>query len=381
MLGETGIKIFFNGPDSFTPDNRYWLGPSVEVPNFFLAAGFNSIGIQSAGGAGKVLAEWIINGHPPMDLWDVDAGRLMAFQVNQQYLHDRTVDALGLLYAMHWPFRQPETARGVRPSALHQRLGDLGACFGETAGWERANWFAPPGIEPVYEYSYGRQNWFEHSGREHQAVRENVGVFDMSSFGKYLVQGRDACQLLDRVSANRMDVEPGRVIYTQWLNEQGGIEADLTVTRLSEDEYLVVTAAAPQTRDVHWLKSSMRPDEHVFATDVTGGYGVLSVMGPKSCDVLQSLTPADLSNAAFPFGTSQEIEMGYGLVRATRISYVGELGWEIYIPTEFTLGIFDRLMEVGQAVGLQPAGLHALNSLRIEKAYRHWGHDLSLIHI
>ncbi len=207
-------------------------------------------------------------------------------------------------------------------------------------------------------------------------MRENLGVFDTSSFGKYLVQGRDACQLLDRVSASRMDVEPGRVIYTQWLNEQGGIEADLTVTRLSEDEYLVVTAAASQTRDLHWLKSSMRPDEHVFATDVTGGYSVLSVMGPKSRDVLQSLTPADLSNAAFPFGTSQEIEMGYGLVRATRISYVGELGWEIYIPTEFTLGIFDRLMEVGQAVGLQPAGLHALNSLRIEKAYRHWGHDI-----
>ena len=311
-----------------------------------------------------------------MDLWDVDARRMMPFQVNQQYLHDRTVEALGLLYAMHWPFRQPETARGVRTSALHQRLGGLGACFGETAGWERANWFAPQGIEPVYEYSYGRQNWFEHSGREHQAVRENVGVFDMSSFGKYLVQGQDARQLLDRVSANRMDVEPGRVVYTQWLNEQGGIEADLTVTRLSEDEYLVVTSAASQTRDLHLLRSSMRPDEHVFATDVTSGYSVLSVMGPKSREALQALTPADLSNAAFPFATSREIEMGYGLVRATRISYVGELGWELYIPTEFTLGIFDRLMEVGQAVGVQPAGLHALNSLRIEKAYRHWGHDI-----
>tara|TARA_B100000686_G_scaffold28767_2_gene29044 strand:+ start:1434 stop:3881 length:2448 start_codon:yes stop_codon:yes gene_type:complete len=376
VLGKTGIKIFFNGPESFTPDNRYWLGPSVEVPNFFLAAGFNSIGIQSAGGAGKVLAEWIVNGHPPMDLWDVDARRMMPFQVNQQYLHDRTVEALGLLYAMHWPFRQPETARGVRTSVLHQRLSDLGACFGETAGWERANWFAPTGVEPVYEYTYGRQNWFEHSAREHQAVRENVGVFDMSSFGKYLVQGRDACQLLDRVSANRMDVEPGRVVYTQWLNPDGGIEADLTVTRLREEEYLVVTAAASQTRDLHWLKSSVRDEEHVFATDVTGGYSVLSVMGPRSRDLLQCLTPADLSNTAFPFGTSQEIEMGYALVRATRISYVGELGWEIYIPSEFALGVFDRLSQVGQEFALQPAGLHALNSLRIEKAYRHWGHDI-----
>jgi len=376
VLGETGIKIFFNGPESFTPDNRYWLGPSIEVPNFFLAAGFNSIGIQSAGGAGKVLAEWIVNGDPPMDLWDVDARRMMPFQVNREYLHDRTVEALGLLYAMHWPFRQPETARGVRTSVLHQRLTDLGACFGETAGWERANWFAPKGVEPVYEYSYGRQNWFDHSAREHRSVRENVGVFDMSSFGKYLVQGRDACQVLERVSANRMDVDPGRVVYTQWLNDDGGIEADLTVTRLSDEEYLVVTAAASQTRDLHWLKSSIRSGEHVFATDVTSAYSVLSVMGPRSREMLQTLTPTQLSSEAFPFGTSQEIEMGYALVRATRISYVGELGWEIYVPSEFTLDVFDRLADVGQEFQLQPAGLHALNSLRIEKAYRHWGHDI-----
>ena len=376
VLGETGIKIFFNGPESFTPDNRYWLGPSIEVPNFFLAAGFNSIGIQSAGGAGKVLAEWIVNGDPPMDLWDVDARRMMPFQVNREYLHDRTVEALGLLYAMHWPFRQPETARGVRTSVLHQRLTDLGACFGATAGWERANWFEPKGVEPVYEYSYGRQNWFDHSAREHRSVRENVGVFDMSSFGKYLVQGRDACQVLERVSANRMDVDTGRVVYTQWLNDDGGIEADLTVTRLSDEEYLVVTAAASQTRDLHWLKSSIRPGEHVFATDVTSAYSVLSVMGPRSREMLQTLTPTQLSSEAFPFGTSQEIEMGYALVRATRISYVGELGWEIYVPSEFTLDVFDRLADVGQEFQLQPAGLHALNSLRIEKAYRHWGHDI-----
>ncbi|MEK9743315.1 MAG: FAD-dependent oxidoreductase [Gammaproteobacteria bacterium] len=376
VLGETGIKIFFNGPESFTPDNRYLLGPAPEVPNFFVAAGFNSIGIQSAGGAGKVLAEWIVNGQPPMDLWDVDIRRMMPFQRNRSYLHDRTVEALGLLYAMHWPFRQPESARGARKSPFHNRLEERGACFGETAGWERANWFAPVGIAPKYEYSYGKQNWFEHSGSEHRAVRESVGVFDMSSFGKFLLQGADAMQVLNRVSANQVDVEPGRVVYTQWLNEQGGIEADLTVTRLAEDEYLIVTAGASQTRDFHWLRSSIRDTERAWATDVTAGYGVLSVMGPRSRDLLQSLTPADLSNAAFPFGCSQEIELGYAIVRASRISYVGELGWELYIQSDFALGVFDRLSEAGESFGLSPAGLHALNSLRIEKAYRHWGHDI-----
>ena len=376
VLGETGIKIFFNGPESFTPDNRYLLGPSPEVPNFFVAAGFNSIGIQSAGGAGKVLAEWIVNGHPPMDLWDVDIRRMMPFQNNRRYLHDRTVEALGLLYAMHWPFRQPESARGVRTSPFHQQLKARGACFGETAGWERANWFAPKGVTPAYEYSYGKQNWFAHSAAEHQAVRQGVGVFDMSSFGKFLLQGADACAVLNRVSANQVDVEPGRVVYTQWLNDQGGIEADLTVTRIAEDEYLVVTAGASQRRDFHWLKTSIQSDERAWVTDVTAGYGVLSVMGPQSRDLLTQLTPADLTNGVFGFGQSKEIEMGYGMVRASRISYVGELGWELYVPSDIALGIFDLLLEAGEAFGLKLAGLHALNSLRIEKAYRHWGHDI-----
>ena len=376
VLGETGIKIFFNGPESFTPDNRYFLGPSPEVSNFFVAAGFNSIGIQSAGGAGKVLAEWIVNGQAPMDLWDVDIRRMMPFQKNKHYLHDRTVEALGLLYAMHWPFRQPESARGVRTSPFHLQLKGQGACFGETAGWERANWFAPSGIDPVYEYSFRKQNWFPYSASEHWAVRERVGVFDMSSFGKFLLQGPDACKVLNRVSANQVDVAPGKVVYTQWLNDQGGIESDLTVTRMSEDQYLVVTAAASQMRDFYWLRESIRADERAYVTDVTAGYGVLSVMGPKSRELLAQMTPADLSNEAFEFGTSQEIEMGYGLVRASRISYVGELGWELYVPSDFALGIFDLLIEKGEAFDLAPAGLHALNSLRIEKAYRHWGHDI-----
>src|SRR5215470_620298 len=234
VLAKTGIQLFFNGPESFTPDDRYLLGEAPELRNFFVAAGFNSIGIQSAGGAGKVLADWILDGHPPMDLWDVDIRRIMPFQRNRRYLKDRTVETLGLLYAMHWPFRQPETARGVRRSALHDRLAARGACFGVVMGWERANWYAPAGAEAKYEYSYGRQNWFEHSADEHRAVRENVGLFDQSSFAKFILDGDDAAGVLERLCANRVDVPVGRVVYTQMLNARGGIECDLTVTRTAE---------------------------------------------------------------------------------------------------------------------------------------------------
>jgi len=377
LLEQAGIQLFFNGPESFTPDDRYQLGLAPELDNFFVAAGFNSIGIQSAGGAGKVLADWIAHGHPPMDLWDVDIRRMMPFQGNRTYLRDRTVEVLGLLYAMHWPFRQPDSARGVRTSPLHQCLRERGACFGETAGWERANWFAPPGVEARYQYSYGKQNWFEYSALEHRAVREGVGYFDMTSFGKFLLQGVDAEKVLNRVSANNIAVAPGRVVYTQWLNDRGGIEADLTITRLTETSFLIVTAGASQVRDYHWLRGSILSSEHAFLTDVTSAWAVISVMGPESRTLLQALTSADLSNEAFSFGNSCEIEMGYALVRATRISYVGELGWELYIPTEFTLGVFNVLVEAGEQFGLQPAGMHALNSLRIEKAYRHWGHDIT----
>ncbi|MDP7221373.1 MAG: aminomethyltransferase family protein, partial [Arenicellales bacterium] len=248
---------------------------------------------------------------------------------------------------------------------------------GETAGWERANWFAPPGVEARYQYSYGKQNWFEYSALEHRAVREGVGFFDMTSFGKFLLQGTDAEKVLNRVSANNIAVAPGRVVYTQWLNDRGGIEADLTITRLTETSFLIVTAGASQVRDYHWLRGSILSSEHAFLTDVTSAWAVISVMGPESRTLLQALTSADLSNEAFPFGSSCEIEIGYALVRATRISYVGELGWELYIPTEFTLGVFNVLVEAGEQFGLQPAGMHALNSLRIEKAYRHWGHDIT----
>ncbi len=377
LLAHTGIRLFFNGPEAFTPDDRYLLGESPEVHGLFTAAGFNSIGIQSSGGAGKVLADWIIDGRPPMDLWDVDIRRCMPFQRNRAYLHDRTVESLGLLYAMHWPFRQPETARGVRQSVLHDRLAERGACFGEVAGWERANWFAPPGVSTEYEYSYGRQNWFDHSAAEHHAVRTNVGVFDQSSFGKFLLQGPDAEQVLGQICANDVSGAVGKIVYTQWLNEAGGIEADLTITREAPDRYLIVTAAATQVRDFAWLNDHIPASARSVATDVTSAMSVLSVMGPNSRALLSSLTPNDLSNEAFPFGTSQVIDLAYARVRANRITYVGELGWELYIPTEFAAGVFDVIADAGAAFALKPAGYHALNSLRMEKGYRHWGHDIS----
>ena len=377
LLARTGIQTFFNGPESFTPDNRYMLGPAPELDNFFVAAGFNSIGIVSGGGVGKVMADWIVEGHPPMDLWDVDIKRVMPFQANRRYLRERTTEAVGLLYAMHWPFFSPETARPVRVSPLHERLAAQGACFGELCGWERANWFAPEGVQPRYRYSYGRQNWFEYSAAEHRAVRETVGLFDLSSFGKFLLQGDDAEAVLNRVSTNDVAVAPGQVVYTQWLNERGGIEADLTVTRLEKDQYLIVTAAASQGRDFYWLRDRIPPDCSAVLTDVTSGWSVLSVMGPESRALLQPLSADDLSNDAFPFGTSREIDLGYARVRATRISYVGELGWELYVPTEFAPGVFDVILEDGAAHGLHLAGYHALNSLRIEKGYRHWGHDIT----
>ncbi len=375
ILESAGIRLFFNGPESFTPDVRYILGEAPELPGLFVAAGFNSIGIQSAGGAGKVVADWIIDGHPGMDLWDVDIRRFMPFQRNRSYLRERASESLGLLYAMHWPFRQNETARGARRSILHDRLAARRAVFGEVAGWERANWFARKDQAPAYEHSYGRQNWFGSSGEEHVAVRTGVGLFDQSSFAKYLVQGRDALAVLNRISTAQIDVASDRVVYTQWLNQRGGIEADLTVTRLAEREFLVVTAAATQAHDLQHLRRALG-EANCVVSDVTSGYAVLSVMGPRSRDLLAALTPDDVSTSGFKFHDSREIELGFARVRATRMSYVGELGWELYVPTEFAPHVFDRIVEAGAAFGLRLCGYHALNSLRLEKAYPHWGHDI-----
>jgi glycine cleavage system T protein len=375
-LDKAEVRQLLVGPESFTPDNRYILGETPTVDRLFVAAGFNSVGIQSSGGAGMALAEWIVEGSPTMDLNDIDIARFHPFQINRKYLHDRTTESVGLLYAMHWPFRQPDTARGARRSPLHEKLAAEGGCFGTLYGWERPNWFGAKGTTPEYEYAWGRQNWFEHSATEHKATREAVALFDQTSFAKFLVQGRDAEALLQEVCAGDVAVPTGRAIYTQWLNERGGIEADLTVTRLAEDKYIVVTAAASATHDFAWLSRRIG-DRFAIVTDVTSGVSMLGLMGPKSRDLLTALGNKNMSNEAFPFLASQEIEIGYARVRAQRITYVGELGWELYVPTEFTAHVYETLTEAGQAFGLRPAGYHAMDSLRAEKGYRHWGHDIT----
>ncbi|HEX9044424.1 MAG TPA: FAD-dependent oxidoreductase [Candidatus Limnocylindrales bacterium] len=377
VFGQVGIQLFFNGPESFTPDDRYILGEAPSLGGYFVAAGFNSVGFASGGGAGRAVADWVVDGRAPMDLWEVDIRRFMPFQRNRRYLHERTTEALGLLYEMHWPFRQMTTSRGIRRSPLHDRLAARGACFGEVAGWERANWYAPEGVEPRYEYSYGRQNWFPYAAEEHRAVRETVGLFDQTSFGKILVQGRDAERELNRVCSADVAVEPGRMVYTQWPNERGGIESDVTVTRLAGDRFMVVTTGTSTMRDLDWLRRTIDPEARVAVTDVTSAEAVISIMGPRSRALLASMTDADMSNEAFPFSTAREIDLGMAFARASRVTYVGELGWELSVPTEFATHVYDALVTAGEPFGLRHAGYHALDSLRIEKAYRHWGHDMS----
>jgi 4-methylaminobutanoate oxidase (formaldehyde-forming) len=375
-MENAGIQLLFNGPESFTPDHNYLMGEAPELRNFFVAAGFNSLGILSAGGAGMVMAHWIVNGHPPMDVFDTDIRRTHKFQNNPKYLRDRTVESLGIGYQNHWPFRQWETARDVKKTILHDRVAAAGACFGESAGWERPNWYAPEGVEPRYEYSFGRQNWFEYAAEEHRAVRENVGIFEQSSFSKILVQGNDAEQVLNYICSNNVAVEAGKAVYTQFLNERGGIEADLTVTRMSEDSYLVVTAPFTHTHVFHWIKEHTPDGAHSFVTDATSTYGMLNIQGPNSRVLLNTLTDTDLSLEAFPFATMQDMNIGYQTVKALRITYMGELGWELYIPTEYMLPVYDAIIEAGEAIHLKHCGYHALNSLRIEKAYREWSHDI-----
>ena len=377
IIGDTGIRLFFNGPESFTPDDAYILGETPELRNHFTASGFNSVGIQSAAGAGRVLADWIVDGYPPMDLGDVDVRRFHPFQGNRKYVRDRATETLGLLYEMHWPFRQKETARGARRSPLHDKLVAAGACMGESTGWERPTWYAPSPDQAKYEYSYKRQNWFGYSAAEHEATRDGVALFDQTSFSKFEVQGPGAAAAMNRICANDVDVEMGTSVYGAWLNERGGIEADLTVTRTGENHFFVVTAAATQTRDFDWLTKNLATNGSVVATDVTSAYTVLAIMGPDARSFLQPLTDADLDNEAFPFGTSQQIDLGYATVTALRMTYVGELGWELYIPSEFAAHVYETLTTAGADIGLKHAGYHALDSLRLEKGYRHWGHDIT----
>jgi glycine cleavage system T protein len=376
LFQTAGIHTFFNGPESFTPDDRYYLGEAPELGGYWVAAGYNSVGIAGSGGAGMALAHWIVEGEAPFDLWEVDIRRAQPFQKNRKYLKERVSETLGLLYADHFPYRQMATSRGVRRSPLHSALLSRGAVFGEVAGWERANWFAEEGQAREYQYSWGRQNWFENSRAEHMAVRQGVGLFDMTSFGKIRIEGRDACAFLNRLCGNEMDVAVGRVVYTQMLNKNGGIESDLTVTRLSETAFLAVVPGACLQRDLAWMRRHLG-DAFAVITDVTAGEAVLCVMGPKARDLMQRVSPNDFSNAAHPFGTMREIEIGMGIARAHRVTYVGELGWELYVSSDQAAHVFEALAEEGEALGLKLCGLHALDSCRIEKGYRHFGHDIT----
>lgn len=379
VLENTGIQTWFNGPESFTPDDRYLLGETAEIKNLFVACGFNSIGIQSSGGAGKVLAEWIRDRRPPIDLVDIEVQRMNPFQGTRQYLHDRTVETLGLLYKTHWPYYQYTTARGARRTHFHDRLVEEGAVHGELAGWERPNWFASKGTRGQYAYSYGKQNWFEHCAEECRATRDAVALYDQSTMTKFIVEGRDALSVLEKMSCNRIDVPVGKLVYTQWLNERAGIEADLTITRTDAQRFMVVSAAATHFRDLSYLRRFVEQADHCFVSDQTAAIPMLGVMGPHSRALLQAIAPhEDFSNQAFPFGSSRVIEIGYAQVRASRITYVGELGWELYIPGEFALHVYERIRAAGEAFGLRMAGMHAMNACRMEKGYRHWGDDVSV---
>ncbi len=376
LLGQTGIHTFFNGPESFTPDDAYHLGLAPGMDNVWVAAGFNSVGIQSAGGAGMALAQWMEDGEKPFDLGDVDIARMQPFQGNKTYLTERVSETLGLLYADHYPFRQKATSRGVRRSPLHEHLARNGAVFGELAGWERANWFAKTGQKPEYEYSWKRPNWFDNAKAEHLAIRTGVGMYDMSSFGKIRVEGPDATRFLNHICGGQMDVPVGKIVYTQFLNTRGGIEADITITRLSELAYLVVTPAATRLADETWMRRHLG-DHMVVITDVTAGEAVLAVMGPKSRDLLSAVSPDDFSNDTNPFGTAREIEIGMAVARAHRVSYVGELGWEIYVSSDMAAHVFETLLAAGSEHDLKLCGLHMMDGCRLEKGFRHFGHDIT----
>jgi glycine cleavage system aminomethyltransferase T/glycine/D-amino acid oxidase-like deaminating enzyme len=376
VLENAGIHKFFCGPESFTPDISPMMGLAPELDNFYVAAGFNSLGILMGGGAGRVMGEWIVEGIPDVDVTEIDIARMLPFENTPSYLRDRVIEVLGLMFEDAYPNKQFQRARNARKSAYYDRLKEAGAYFGAYAGWEYPDWFAPEGVEPKVEYSWGRQNWFEYAAAEHKAAREAVSLMDYSVMGKILVQGKDAEKYLNQISANDVAVPVGRCVYTAWLNENGTFEADLTITRLAEDRFLILTGDRTVTAVQAWLRRHIPPEAHVFITNITSAYSVLNLQGPKSRDLLRTLTHADVSNEAFPFLDMQEIDIGYAPVKALRVSYVGELGWELYIPTEFSLHVFDRIVEAGKDFGLKHIGLQALESLRLEKAYRDYGSDI-----
>ena len=379
-LQTAGIKQLINGPESFTPDGNFILGEAPELQNFYVGAGFNAFGIASAGGAGRALAEWIAAGEPPMDLWPVDIRRFGSIHRDRKWVLTRTLEAYGKHYTMAWPHEEHESGRPIRVSPLYRRLRDQGACFGSKLGWERPNWFAPEGAEPRDVYSYGRQNWFDAVGEEHRAVRERVGLFDQTSFAKFLVVGRDAEAALSWIAANDVAKPAGSLVYTQMLNQRGGIECDLTVSRLAEDSYYIVTGTGFATHDFAWIKANIRDGLDARIIDTTSTFAVLSLMGPRARDVLAAVTDRDVSNTEFPFGTWREIMIAGAPVRALRVTYVGELGWELHLPVETAGAVYDAIMTAGRPHGITNAGYRAIESLRLEKGYRAWGSDIGPDH-
>jgi 4-methylaminobutanoate oxidase (formaldehyde-forming) len=374
---DTGVKKFFCGPESFTPDLQPVVGEAPEIRNYFVAAGLNSIGILTGGGIGRAVAQWITTGQPGLDITGFNIDRLHTYQANPEYLKARIVESLGTVYQCHYPTKSMQTARGAKKSALHDRLAARGAYFRDVSGWEGPDWYAPEGTKPTVErLSWGRQNWFPYWEAEHRAARDGVILMDMSFMSKFLVQGRDAGGFLDRLSANHVNGEPGVITYTQWLNEAGTLEADLTVTKLGDERFWVVASDTAHRHVESWMHRHLASSAHAVVTDVTGGYTQINIQGPRSRELMQSVTSADLSNEAFPFRTARHLDIGYARVLCIRITYLGELGYELYIPTEQATHVYDRLVEHGEATGLRHAGLKALASLRMEKGYRDYGHDI-----
>ena len=378
-LEQTGIRKFYNGPESFTPDNQFILGEAPEVRSFFVGAGFNSVGIASAGGAGRALAEWIVGGSPTSDLTSVDIRRFAPFNGNNRWLHDRVAEILGLHYEVPWPNREMRTARPFRRSPVYAHLERANANFGSRMGWERANFFAPPEASPEIEYSWGKPTWLPWSAQEQANTRSNVTVFDQTSFSKFRLVGPDAEEVLQWLCTADVAVPVGRTVYTGMLNERGTYESDVTLTRVADDEFLVISSSATTERDKDHIGRRIG-DLRATLVDVTSAYAVLGVMGPASRELLSRLTGADLGDDAFPFGTSREISLGYSTVRATRITYVGELGYELYVPTEFAVGVYEDLFGAGADLGVRNGGYYAIESMRLEKGYRAFAKELTPDH-
>ncbi len=377
VLAETGVRKFYNGPESFTPDNQFIIGEAPELAGFFVAAGFNSVGIASAGGAGRALAEWVVEGAPTMDLISADIRRFSPLAGNHAWLRERVVEVLGLHYAVPWPNREPQTGRPQRRSPVHDRLVGQGACLGSRNHWERANVFAPQGIEAALDYSWDRPTWVDWSVAEQLVARSAVAVFDQTSFSKYLVAGPDAEHALQWLCTADVAVPVGRTVYTGLLNRGGTYEADVTVTRVSERDFLIVSSAATTVRDLDWIRRHLPTGTRAEVVDVTGAWAVFGVMGPLAGTLLERLSGDDLSDAGFPFATSRELSLGAAVVRATRITYVGELGWELYVPTELAVGVYDDLFRVGRDLGVVPAGYSTIEAMRLEKGYRAFGRELT----